>query len=275
MFMAETVFCNINCEKSLIGYLIKSSLPLLFIIFIMSGCSSMESRLKKSNQHYEYGFVYLSTENWAQAYEEFEKASSIYPENDRAFFGLGLALYFQGKFEQAIQNYKKAISINSKVPEYYNNMAAALAKLGRWEDVIKYCKIALDNPSYTTPAFAYYNIGCAYLNLDKPRKAVEFLIKSRSADSKYIDTHLQLGKALFKSGEFQDAILSLKEAKKMEAMEKTRDIPLQAEIEFYLGKAFIELGDFFSADNAFRSVIEKAPGSIFAEKSSVYLKNTQ
>jgi Tfp pilus assembly protein PilF len=239
------------------------------------GCASRENLLMEIDQHYKLGLLSLRNGNLAQAHEEFEKIKAIAPKNDRAYSGLGLTFYLQGKFDLALRSYQKAIDLNPEEPEYYNNMAAVLGKLGRWNDVIQYCRVALDNPSYPTPGFAYYNIGCAYLNLEKPQNAAEFFKKSMAQNPTYIEPYLQLGKALSQLGDFQGAIESFKEAKDLEADAPLKDFYLQAEIEYFLGQSYLELGDISSARSAFRSVIEKAPGSFWAEESLKYLQNIQ
>jgi tetratricopeptide (TPR) repeat protein len=118
-------------------------------------------------------------------------------------------------------------------------------------------------------------MGSAYLNLGKPQKAVEFLKKSKTENPTYIDTHLQLGKALSRLSDFQGAIENLKEARKLEAEAPFEDFSLQAEVEYFLGQSYLGLGDVSSAKNAFNAAIDKAPGSWWAEESYKYLKNLQ
>ncbi len=161
--------------------LTKGEAVLFFLIIapLLLSCAMKEKRLSESVKHYEYGILYFHAEDLERANKEFEKALSLNADNDKALFGLGLINYFQGEFQDAVEFYKKAIKINPKVPEYYNNLAAANAKLGNWEKVIQQCQIVLEIPSYPNPEFAYYNMGTAYLNLGDPRKAVEFLEKSK------------------------------------------------------------------------------------------------
>jgi Tfp pilus assembly protein PilF len=240
---------------------------------ILSGCASREKLLREIDQRYKIGLHYLENADLALAQEEFERIITIAPNNDRAYFGLGLTYYFQGKFASSLRSYQKAIEINPREPEYYNNMAAVLGKLGRWNDVIQYCKVALDNPDYPTPGFAYYNMGCAYLNLGKPQEAAEFFKKSMALNPTYIEPHLQLGKALYQLGDFQGAIESLKKAKDLDANASSENLPLRAEIEYFLGQSYLGVGDISSAKSAFRSVIKGSPGSVWAEESSKYLQN--
>ncbi|MGA1796277.1 MAG: tetratricopeptide repeat protein [bacterium] len=254
---------------------------LLFVLLMVSstaafwGCASRDELIKQSTRHYEYGLVYLEQGDLAQAYEEFGKAREILPDDDRAHFGLGLALYFQGKFEQSFLAYQRAIALNPQVPEYYNNMAATLGKMARWKDVIEYCRVALDMPSYSTPGFAYYNMGCAYVNLGKAEKAIECLRKATDENPDYSYAHVQLGKALAMRGNYSDAILSLRQAQHLEVVSSSGDILLHAEIDYYLGQSYLGLGDTSSARDAFRSVIERAPGSKLAKDSATYLKGSR
>lgn len=268
--MFQSIFKNI-IKWHHIGFLF----ILLILLTVISSCASREKLLREIDQHYRFGLHYLETGDLNQAHEEFEKIKAIAPDNDRAYFGLGLTFYFQGKFALALRSYQKAINLNPQEPEYYNNMAAVLGKLGRWNDVIQFCQVALDNPSYPTPSFAYYNIGCAYLNLGKPEDAAEYFKKSMAENPTYIETHLQLGKALSQLGDFKGAIDSFKEAKDLEVDAPSRDLSLQAEIEYFLGKSYLGLGDIASAKSAFKSVIEKAAGSFWAEESLKYLQNIQ
>lgn len=253
----------------------------LFLLLMVSvtaafvGCASRDKLIKQSGQHFEYGLVYLEQGDLAQAYDEFGKAREILPDNDKAHFGLGLTLYFQGKFEQAFLAYQRAIELNPRVPEYYNNMAATLGKMARWKDVIEYCQVALDMPSYSTPGFAYYNMGCAYLNLGKVDKAIECLRRATDENPDYSYAHVQLGKALIMRGEYSDAILSLREAQHLEMVSSSGDILLQAEIDYYLGQSYLGLGDTSSARDAFRSVMDRAPGSKLAKDSATYLKGAR
>jgi len=256
--------------RTLIFFLIL--LPVAVMLF---GCASRDDLIKKFNQHYEYGLAYLEKGDLAQAYEEFGKARDALPDNDQAHFGLGLALYFQGKFEQSFLEYQRAIELNPRVPEYYNNMAATLGKMARWKDVIKYCQEALDIPSYSTPGFAYFNMGCAYINLGKSEKAINCLRRATKENPEYSNAHAQLGKALAMKGDYPNAILSLRKAQNLEAVSSSGDLLLQAEIEYHLGQSYLGLGDTSSARNAFRSVIEKAPGSKLAKDSAMYLKGAR
>ncbi len=254
---------------------IRSLFILLILITIITCCASREKLLREIDVHYELGLQNLRNGNLVQAHEEFEKIKAIAPKDDRAFAGLGLTFYLQGKFDLALRSYQKAIELNPQEPEYYNNMAAALGKLGRWNDVIQFCQMALDNPGYSTPGFAYYNMGCAYFNLGMQQNAVEFFKKSIEQNPTYIEPHLQMGKALSRLGDFRGAIESFKKAKELEADAPFEDLSLQAEIEYLLGQSYLGLKDISSAKSAFKSVMEKAPGSLWAEESLKSLQNIQ
>ncbi|MBN2372234.1 tetratricopeptide repeat protein [bacterium] len=251
------------------------SLIWVSLLGIAPGCASKQTRMQESIRHYEYGLLYLGNENWPQAYTECDKAVRLNSENDSAHYCLGISLYFQGKFEEAVLSYQRAIEINPQIPQYYNNIAAACAKLKKWEDVIRYSRTALETPSYSTPEFAYYNLGSAYLNLGKTQEAVESFYKSRTENPQYIDTHMQLGKALIHLKDFQAAIESLNEAKRLEAIASTNDKVFQAEIEYCLGQSFFGIGDLVSAKAAFLAAINKDPKGSIAERSTSYLNDIQ
>jgi tetratricopeptide (TPR) repeat protein len=45
---------------------------------------------------------------------------------DQAYYNLAIALYRQGKLEEAIQNYKKVIEINPNYADAYYNLGIGL-----------------------------------------------------------------------------------------------------------------------------------------------------
>jgi Tfp pilus assembly protein PilF len=88
-------------------------LILLILLTTLSGCASREKLLKEIDQHYTFGLHYLENGDLTKAHEEFERIKNIAPDNDRAYFGLGLTFYFQGKFALALSSYQKAIEAMS------------------------------------------------------------------------------------------------------------------------------------------------------------------
>jgi tetratricopeptide (TPR) repeat protein len=69
---------------------------------------------------------------------EYEDAIEINPNNDGAYFGMGLAYYNLDKFEEAIEADKKAIEINPNGGLVaYHYMGLAYYMLNKFKEVIQ------------------------------------------------------------------------------------------------------------------------------------------
>jgi Ca-activated chloride channel homolog len=74
---------------------------LVIFIFLMAGCSAAiaqsgqdRSMVRQGNRHYNEG-------NYAEAELDYRRALEADPENARALFNLGNALYRQGRYDEA------------------------------------------------------------------------------------------------------------------------------------------------------------------------------
>jgi len=67
-----------------------------------------------------------------------------WPDDFRAWFGLGNARYQLGRYTEAEQGYRRALAINPKAPEVWNNLAYALKGEGRKKEAIAAAQTAVD-----------------------------------------------------------------------------------------------------------------------------------
>ncbi|CAD6249454.1 unnamed protein product [Miscanthus lutarioriparius] len=89
---------------------------------------------------------------------------------------MGNEEYRQGHYAEAVALYDQAIMMDTRRPAYWSNKAAALAALGRLIEAVGDCKEAVRiDPSYDR---AHHRLGCLYLRLGEPDKAIYHLKQS-------------------------------------------------------------------------------------------------
>ncbi|XP_066319571.1 inactive TPR repeat-containing thioredoxin TTL3-like [Miscanthus floridulus] len=89
---------------------------------------------------------------------------------------MGNEEYRQGHYAEAVALYDQAIMMDPRLPAYWSNKAAALAALGRLIEAVGDCKEAVRiDPSYDR---AHHRLGCLYLRLGEPDKAIYHLKQS-------------------------------------------------------------------------------------------------
>ena len=112
-----------------------------------------------SEAHALWGKVHLWKRQHDLAIAELEKTLSLNPNYADGLTGLGEALYFAGRPEEAIGLVKKAMRLNPKYPVWYLlNLGHAYFLTGRYEEAITTLKrVNNRNPNFW-PAYIYF--GC-------------------------------------------------------------------------------------------------------------------
>ncbi|MEW5803086.1 MAG: tetratricopeptide repeat protein [bacterium] len=248
----------------------------LAVISGLAGCQGMKARLQESENHYEYGLLYLRNGKYNLAFGEFQKARELNSKDARIYNGLGLTYYFQAKFNQAVKEYQRAIELNPQYPEAYNNLSAALAKKEEWPEVIRYAGKALAVSSYTTPELAHFNMGVAYFHLQQYEKARAEFETSLELDANYADTHYHLGLTLMELDQYSAASKSFQRSLELLSMaEGGQEDPLAVDIRYHLALAYLQSNQKDLAAREFQKVIDLAPDSAQAKDAQHYLNTLE
>ena len=123
-----------------------------------------------SEAHALWGKVHLWKRQHDLAIAELEKTLSLNPNYADGLTGLGEALYFAGRPEEAIGLVKKAMRLNPKYPVWYLlNLGHAYFLTGRYEEAITTLKRVINrNPNFW-PAYIY--LAASYVELGQEEKA--------------------------------------------------------------------------------------------------------
>ena len=144
---------------------------------------------------------------WKNSMELFNRALKVTKNNYLAHNNLGLALFAEGKTEEAIAHYNEALSIMPTTPDHilaYNNRGIAYSRLGLYQNALDDLNRAIGmKPDY---ADAYSNRGIVYSNLNRNQLALEDFNKAVQLKPDYADLYINRGVAYAKLGHYQRAI---------------------------------------------------------------------
>ncbi|CAD8115148.1 unnamed protein product [Paramecium primaurelia] len=141
---------------------------------------------------------------YEEAIKYYDKAISIYPENDNAWNNKGSALQNLNKNEEALMCYEIAISINPNYDNAWYNKGLALQNLNKNEEAIQcYDKAISINPNYD---YSWNNKGNALQNLNKNEEAIKYYDKAISINPKNDNALINKGLALSNLNQHYEAI---------------------------------------------------------------------
>lgn len=140
-----------------------SYILVILSVLWLSACAMEDANVKDpvkvSEINTELGIAYMNQGDYNTAMEKLEKAVRMDPSNHLAYSSIALLHARLGQDKDAEKNFKKALQINPKDSDIHNNYGAFLCKQKRFEDAEKEFRIAIENPLYRTPEFAYLNAG--------------------------------------------------------------------------------------------------------------------
>lgn len=229
-----------------------------FLIFL-AACTSAVKKEENAGIHLRLGESLLQEGRPTQALAELIKANDLDPGNPVIRNTLGVAYLEKGMVRPAIRQFEKALELDPNYAEAYNNLGAALLQDGRIQEAIASLHKALENPTYTTPHFAYFNLGRAYFALKEYEKARGAYGEAVKLSPSYSLAYHGLGLAWKASGNLQEAAEALKKA--------LEHAPKFAQAHFDLGEVLLALNQISLARLAFQEVLHLVPEGDLAKRA--------
>jgi len=164
-----------NKKKTrLITLITNYSTVLIFSVFL-SACTAaggVKSN-KASNFNADLGIQYLQAGRLQLANEKLLKALDQSPNSPIANHYFAILQQRLGDTNKARQYFTKAINLNPKDPEIRNNYGSFLCDNNQVSEAIQQFNVAINDPLYKTPEFAYTNAGICYRKARNDVKAEE------------------------------------------------------------------------------------------------------
>ena len=129
------------------------------LISSISACTQSVKTDEASDYNSDLGIQYLQKGRLNLANEKLLKSLEQNPDSAKSNHYFALLQERLGNNTLADQHFKKAISITPKSPEIRNNYGSFLCKNKRPQAAVKQFLVAVKDPLYRTPEFAYTNAG--------------------------------------------------------------------------------------------------------------------
>jgi tetratricopeptide (TPR) repeat protein len=167
---------------------------------------------------------------WQNSVSLFEHAVNVTDDNYLAHVSLGIALYEQGRVDEAIAHYNQSMQINTNYPIAHNSLGAALLRKGEFEEAIPHfsraleidpkaegalanLQTALQQIGTTTDEAASHNLkAIALAGEGKLDEAIVELSKALRLKPKFAEAHYNMGNALAGQDKLDEAIDHFSEA---------------------------------------------------------------
>jgi tetratricopeptide (TPR) repeat protein len=138
-----------------------------------------------------------------EAIKHYSEALRIRPDYADAHYNLGIALAKQARLEDAIMHYSEALRIKPDHASAHNSLGHALFRKGEFEEAIGHYSEALRiNPDH---AGAHHNMGIVFAEQGKLEEAIIHYSETLRAKPDHAKAHNNLGVLLARQGRLEEA----------------------------------------------------------------------
>jgi len=159
------------------------------IALLLSACVTVdpaeENYEAASKINVQLGIGYLQQNNMVLASEKLTKALKQNPKSASAHNAYAMLQDRLLQKEKAEEHYKIATELDPTNSQAANNYGAFLCRNNREAESEKYFLLALENPLYATPEFAYTNAALCLIQIKEIDRAEIYLRKALAANSNF------------------------------------------------------------------------------------------
>lgn len=177
------------------------------------------------------GRVFTQLSQYEEAESAYERALSLDPDRQGAWFNIGNNYFRRQKFRKALNYYVKEEE-KHPTPSLYVHMAQSYSNLGKIDSSIHAYEQALAMDSTYAPAHAW--LGQLYQDEGQYEKALDYTERALSLDSANVKYRFFLGHLLLNTGQPKAAVEHLRRV--------AREQPWHYAAYYNLGQAYARLG---------------------------------
>jgi len=187
MFSSFTpILTNVYCAIALVtlglGFWAQPTLARRDVPLWMAQEETSNEDLQEAQKYNQQGIELMKLGDYAEAVEAFQQAVEIYPDSEKIYSNLGIALGHDRRFEEAVSAFQQALEINPQNWETYNNLGIALGSQEKYEQAIAAFQEAIAlNPD---APMSYHNSAVAYIKQEKWQEAITSL---EAAQERYVN----------------------------------------------------------------------------------------
>ncbi len=144
-----------------------------------------------SEYYFGKGIDLVLEEKYEEALPLLKKAAERKPRYWEAWFQIGFCYGSIGEYKKAVEAYRKTISYNPDDPITWYNLGINLSMLGRLDEAEEaYLEALKLNPEHS---LALYNLGVIYGDTDRHKESIETYKKSLKLNPDYPEAHFNMG----------------------------------------------------------------------------------
>ena len=187
---------------------------------------------KASAVNVQLGLGYLQQNNLELANDKLAKALRQDPNSADAHNAYAILQERLLQPDKAEFHYSEAVRLDPQNSQAANNYGAYLCRNGREVESEKYFMMALENPLYKTPEYAYTNAAICLLKVDRQDDAREYLRKALAARSNFGAALLAMGELSFDQSDFANGRIYLQRYHQVaQASPKSLWLAIRTELE--------------------------------------------
>ncbi len=204
------------------------------------------SRDQKAEVRFRMGYSFFIQKEFAKAKSNFKEIANIeneyyYPTN----YYLGLCYFFEGSYNEAIRQFRIAEQAKRYEPHIPYYLTQIYFAERRYEELIAYAEPRLSSRGIRQDKEIRQLVGQSYFELGDYNKALPYLEYYAERSGKLREEEFyQLGFTQYQTGHYKDAARSFAELSGV-------DSEIGQSANYYLGDAFLRLGNKSSARSAF------------------------
>jgi len=164
--------------------------------------------------NYNKGVMLFKKQEYSLAAGYLEKAAMLEPSNGAYWNTYGLVLSQMGELDAAIDAFNKALSVQSGMTDIHNNLGMVYTEQQRYEDALVEYGLVLQDKTYPTPEFAYFNIGLLKLKQGKTDEAMMAFEQVVTLKPDFYRAYGELAVIYYQQGMYGDAYNAVKKAQK-------------------------------------------------------------
>jgi tetratricopeptide (TPR) repeat protein len=214
---------------------------------------------------YTFGSALFQAGRVEEAIRQFEIALSLKPDSAPTLSNLGNALARTGRIAEAISRYEAALRIAPDSADAHNNLANALIRVGRIREARQHYEAALG----LRPAFAdaHNNLGNVLAQLGNFSGAAEHYEAALQLRPDLADAQANLGNVLAQTGRLEEALPHYEAALRLR--------PNFLDAHFNFATALAELGRWRESAAQYEAVLQLRPDHQAAQENLARVRAQQ
>jgi type IV pilus biogenesis/stability protein PilW len=242
-----------------------TALAVLFACAAVAACGGPSpARKKEASSRMQMGVSYLEQRNLPAAMKELLTASKLDPENPEIDVVLGLAYQNRGDLEAAERYFRDAIRKKSDYADAHNDLGIVLSLQGRGDEAIREFEIAAADVLYTTPEWAYFNMGEEYRRRKELAKAEAMYRKAIVLNDRYVMPYRRIALLQGEKGRWEEAVRTLEACVAV--------APSHDAAWLDLGRAYAAAGRKGDARTAYRKVLSGTADNVLRGQADELVK---